>query len=42
MAKYDIPAQNVIGHRDAPGTSTECPGNMFHAYLPTLRAELGR
>jgi N-acetyl-anhydromuramyl-L-alanine amidase AmpD len=43
MAKYEIPAQNVVGHCDGPGTSTECPGRMFHAYLhSTFRAEISR
>ena len=31
--RYSIPAQNVIGHRDAPGASTECPGDQFHAWI---------
>lgn len=26
---YHIPSSNVIGHRDVPGKSTECPGNNF-------------
>lgn len=26
---YSIPASHVIGHRDAPGASTECPGLKF-------------
>ncbi|MBN1687754.1 MAG: N-acetylmuramoyl-L-alanine amidase [Candidatus Omnitrophica bacterium] len=26
---YQIPDQNVIGHRDVPGAKTECPGNYF-------------
>jgi hypothetical protein len=43
MAKYDIPAHNVIGHRDAPGTSTECPGDKLHAYIhSTFRTQLSR
>jgi N-acetyl-anhydromuramyl-L-alanine amidase AmpD len=43
MAKYDIPAQNVLGHCDGPGTSTECPGKLFHAYLhSTFRSEISR
>jgi len=31
--KYDIAATAVIGHRDAPGTATECPGDALHAYI---------
>lgn len=39
--KYQIPPENVIGHRDAPGTSTECPGDSLHRYLRTnLRPSL--
>ena len=26
---YKIPASRVIGHRDVPGKSTECPGANF-------------
>ncbi len=26
---YHIPAANIIGHRDAPGSATECPGKRF-------------
>ncbi len=33
MREYDIPAGNVIGHRDAPGTATDCPGDRFHRYI---------
>ncbi len=29
MDYYHIPNANVIGHRDVPGKSTECPGNYF-------------
>ncbi len=24
---------NIIGHRDAPGTQTECPGDKLHEYV---------
>lgn len=33
MARYDIPAYRVVGHRDAPGAKTECPGDRLHAYI---------
>jgi len=33
MAAYDIPRRNIIGHRDAPNTSTQCPGSALHTYL---------
>ncbi|MFZ5802556.1 MAG: N-acetylmuramoyl-L-alanine amidase [Candidatus Omnitrophota bacterium] len=26
---YGIPTSRVIGHRDAPGAKTECPGDLF-------------
>ena len=26
---YHIPATNIIGHRDAPGSATDCPGKRF-------------
>ena len=43
MRRYRIPPSNVIGHRDAPGASTACPGNAFYRYLNTvLRPELSR
>lgn len=43
MAKYDIPPENVVGHRDAPGANTQCPGETFHTYMEgQLRIELAR
>ena len=40
-AKYDIPARNVIGHRDAPNTATSCPGDALWKYIVgTLRANV--
>ncbi len=26
---YNIPNENVFGHRDVPGAATECPGKLF-------------
>jgi N-acetylmuramoyl-L-alanine amidase len=26
---YKIPKSNIMGHKDVPGASTECPGNRF-------------
>ena len=26
---YRIPDQNIVGHRDVPGSATECPGKFF-------------
>ena len=40
---YNVPPENVIGHADAPGTSTECPGKLLHAYIhQTLKPALVR
>lgn len=33
MIKYDIPPENVVGHRDAPGAQTECPGDQLWSYI---------
>jgi hypothetical protein len=33
MAACDIPARRVIGHREAPGNATDCPGNAFFDYF---------
>ena len=33
MDMYDIKPANVIGHRDAPNATTDCPGDRFHEYL---------
>jgi N-acetylmuramoyl-L-alanine amidase len=39
---YAIDPGDVIGHQDAPGAHTECPGRMLHARLKEiLREELG-
>lgn len=27
----------ISGHRDAPGSSTACPGDSLHSYLPMIR-----
>lgn len=43
MTQYNIPAYRVIGHRDAPGTSTECPGDCLHAYIHgAFRTQISR
>ncbi len=43
MDRYKITPARVIGHRDAPGASTECPGDAMYYYLNnTLRPELAR
>ncbi|MBT3201301.1 MAG: N-acetylmuramoyl-L-alanine amidase [Phycisphaerales bacterium] len=45
--KYNIDASNVIGHREAPNSSTGCPGGSFlkwvsHGLRPKLRTQLAR
>jgi len=31
--RYGIPAYRILGHRDAPGTNTNCPGRHLHGYV---------
>jgi hypothetical protein len=39
--RYGIAPADIIGHRDSPGASTECPGKTFYPYLVTaFREEL--
>lgn len=41
--RYQIPPERIIGHRQAPGAATECPGDRLQAYvLTTLRKEITR
>ena len=35
MKTHGIPAANVIGHGEAPGTNTECPGRTFLKHVRT-------
>lgn len=43
MRAYGIPPERVIGHRNAPNTSTQCPGRTFHSYIRNvLRPSLAR
>ena len=32
-ATYNIPAENIISHRDAPNANTICPGQTFCEYI---------
>ncbi len=32
-ARYGISKHNIIGHRDAPGANTQCPGDAFWTYM---------
>jgi len=42
-ATYNIPADRVVGHCDAPNASTACPGPRLHDYVRnTLRPDLAR
>jgi N-acetyl-anhydromuramyl-L-alanine amidase AmpD len=42
-ARYAIPPGRIIGHRDAPGASTECPGDELESYIrTTLRQAVAR
>jgi len=36
-AKYNIPRENVLGHKEVEGTSTLCPGKNFLPYIKTYR-----
>lgn len=38
ITKYRIPKRRVIGHRDVPGSPTDCPGKNFS--LAQLRMKL--
>ena len=45
--KHHIPPENVIGHRDAPGANTKCPGDALYTYIhtrlvPRVSARLAR
>lgn len=33
-----VPAADLLGHRDAPGAATACPGLYLYAALPSVRA----
>lgn len=39
MARYNVPADHIIGHREAEGAHTRCPGNLD---LDGLRARMSR
>ena len=41
MKTYDIPMQNLIGHKDAPNALTECCGRVFYRYFHgTFKSQL--
>ena len=33
VAKYKIEIPNVLGHREVPGSATECPGDSLNEWL---------
>lgn len=37
-AKYSIPRENILGHKEVEGANTFCPGRNFLPYLRTYRA----
>jgi hypothetical protein len=40
-ARYHIPPEQIIGHRQAPNANTECPGDKLLVYVVgTLRKEI--
>jgi N-acetyl-anhydromuramyl-L-alanine amidase AmpD len=38
--KYKIPVENILGHREVPGSATECPGDSLNEWLVDFRKEL--
>jgi hypothetical protein len=41
--QYHIAPSDIIGHRDAPGASTDCPGDALHRWMcESLRADVAR
>jgi len=39
--EHDIPPENILGHRDCPTSSTECPGMYLYELLPFIRMVAG-
>lgn len=40
---YHVPPQNIIGHQDAPGAETNCPGRTLYGYIyHSLRPDIQR
>jgi len=38
VVQYGVPIENILGHREVPGASTECPGLLFD--MDAFRAEV--
>ncbi|MDD5061042.1 MAG: peptidoglycan recognition family protein [Candidatus Marinimicrobia bacterium] len=39
MSKYNIPKENVLGHREVSGASTACPGDNFQKWVSNFRGQ---
>lgn len=40
IEKFSIPINNILGHREVPGSVTECPGDNLNKWLVSLRKKL--
>ncbi len=39
MSKYNIPKENVLGHREVNGASTACPGDNLQRWVTSFRMQ---
>lgn len=39
MSKYNIPKENVLGHREVKGASTSCPGDNLQKWVSNFRGQ---
>lgn len=39
MSKYNIPKENVLGHREVSGASTVCPGDSLQKWVSNFRGQ---
>lgn len=39
MSKYNIPKENVLGHREVSGASTACPGDNLQKWVSNFRGQ---
>ncbi len=39
MAKYEVSAENVLGHGEVSGASTSCPGEVMREWIKIFRDE---
>lgn len=42
MAKYEIPAERVLGHGEVTGSDTSCPGAVLRQWVAIFRKETWR